>query len=71
MFYLLFIFGWKFTAFVDELGRAVEELVTVITEQEIETTNDQDVHSNQPDDVNANDTCIDNAPNSDSRQLKE
>lgn len=46
--------------FVDDLGRAVEELVTVITEQEIETTIESGA-SNQPIDVDAdtNGTSVD------------
>lgn len=56
--------------FVDDLGRAVEELVTVITEQEIETTIEPEA-SHQPNNAHANDTSNDDASNSDSRHLKE
>lgn len=56
--------------FADDLGRAVEELVTVITEQEIETTIEPEA-SHQPINVDANDTSVGEASNSDSRPLNK
>lgn len=64
-FYKFYSFHPDVHRIVDDLGRAVEELVTVITEQEIETTIEAAASNH------ANDTSADDASNSNSRPLKE